>query len=110
LKEIIMKSTTRKTLLLVGLLAATLGAASIEAAPGRYRFNQDNTPGWSLMTPAERSAHQNKMWSAKTYDECKAIQTEHHAVIAARAKDKGITLNVPSQNACDRMQMRGVLK
>jgi hypothetical protein len=31
-------------------------------------------------------------------------------VIAARAKGKGITLNVPSQNACDRMQMRGVLK
>lgn len=59
---------------------------------------------------AERSAHQNKMRSAKTYDECKVIQTEHHAVIAARAKGKGITLNVPSQNACDRMQMRGVLK
>jgi len=40
-------------------------------------------PGWSLMTPAERSAHQNMMWSAKIYDECKAIQAEHYAEIAA---------------------------
>ena len=105
-----MKSTTRKTLLLVGLLAATLGAASVEAGPGRYRFNQDNTPGWSLMTPAERSEHQNKMWSAKTYDECKALQAEHRAVIVARAKEQGLTLATPRQNACDRMQMRGMLK
>jgi len=46
---------------MIGLLAATLGAASVESGPGRYRFNQDNTSGWSPMTPAERSAHQNKM-------------------------------------------------
>jgi hypothetical protein len=105
-----MQSNTRKMLLLVGLLAATLGAVSAEAAPGRYRFNQDNTPGWSLMTPAERSAHQNRMWSAKTYDECKAIQTEHHALIAARAQAKGVQLGGPRQNACDRMQARGLLK
>ncbi len=101
---------SRKLLLVTAVLAATLGTASLEAEPGRYRFNQDNTPGWTLMTAAERSEFQNKIWAAKTYDECKAIQTEHHAVIAARAQDKGVTLNVPRQNACDRMQTRGVLK
>ena len=27
----------------------------------QYRFNKDNTPGWSLMTPEERTAHHDKM-------------------------------------------------
>lgn len=109
-----MKSTTyswtRKTLILVGLIAATLGAVTAEAGPGRYRFNQDNAPGWTLMTPAERTEFQNKMRAAKTYDECKAIQAEHHTVMEARAKEKGVTLNVPRYNACDQMKARGILK
>ena len=107
-----MKSTlfNRKFLLAAAVLAATLGAVSAEAGPGRYRFQQDNTPGWTLMTPAERTEFQTRMRAAKTYDECKAIQAEHHAAIEARAKEKGVTLNVPRYNACDQMKARGFLK
>lgn len=76
----------------------------------RYRFNQDNTPGWSLMTPEERTAHREKMMSAKTYEDCKAAQAEHHKQMEARAKEKGATLPAPRQNACDRMKARGFYK
>ena len=76
----------------------------------RYQFNQDNTPGWSLMTPEERTAHRDKMLAAKTPEECKAVQEEHHKQMAARAKEKGQTLRGPRQNACDRMKARGFYK
>ena len=101
---------TRKTLLFAGLFATALAAASVQAAPGRYRFNQTNTPGWTLMSPQERAEYQHKMLAAKTYDECKAIQAEHHKEMEVRAKEKGITLGAPRYNACDRMKARGLLK
>jgi len=79
--------------------------------PGkRMMFNQGNTPGWSLMTPEERSAHQQKMWSFKTFDECKAYQAEHHKAMEAKARDQGKTLPAPRANACDRMKARGQFK
>lgn len=74
------------------------------------RFNQTNTPGWSLMTPEERTATQAKMRAVKTYDECKIVQTEHRSLMEARAKEKGVTLQAPRQNGCDNMKARGFIK
>ena len=74
------------------------------------RFNKDNTAGWTLMTPEERTANQNKMRAVKTYDECKLLQTEQHKTMEARAKEKGVTLPTPRQNSCDRMKARGLIK
>jgi len=53
---------------------------------------------------------QTKMHAVKTYDECKLVQTEHHTAMEARAKEKGVTLNTPRQNGCDRMKARGMIK
>jgi hypothetical protein len=74
------------------------------------RFNKDNTTGWSLMSAEERNAHRSRMMSAKSYDECKAMQEEQHKSMEARAKDKGMTLPAPRQNGCDRMKARGMFK
>jgi hypothetical protein len=76
----------------------------------RFNFDKDNTPGWALMTTEERAAHSGKMRAAKTYDECKAVQDEHHKAMEVRAKEKGVTLPAPRQNGCDRMQARGFFK
>ncbi len=76
----------------------------------RYQFNQDNTFGWSLMTPEERTAHHNAMMSAKTYEECKAAQEAQHKQMETRAREQGKTLPAPRQNACDRMKARGFYK
>ncbi len=74
------------------------------------RFDNSNTPGWTLMTPQERTANQIKMRAVKTYDECKLLQTEQHKTMEARAKEKGVTLPAPRQNGCDRMKARGLIK
>lgn len=74
------------------------------------RFSQRNTAGWTLMSAEERTAHREKMLAAKTFAECKTLQTEHHTQMEARAKEKGLTLPTPRQNVCDRMQARGLLK
>jgi len=115
-----MKSTINlKSITLIALLGAAL-AAPVLAQPGPgmggmgggggMRFNQNNTPGWSLMTPEERTEHQTKMRAVKTYDECKALQTEQHAAMEIRAKEQGVTLPVPRQNGCDRMKAKGFIK
>ena len=129
-----MKSTmTLKGITLVALLGAAL-AAPVFAQPGPgmgggpcmqgsggamgqgmggggrgMRFNQNNTTGWTLMTPEERTEMRTKMRAVKTYDECKLLQTEQHSAMEVRAKEKGVTLPVPRQNACDRMKARGVI-
>jgi hypothetical protein len=81
--------------------------------PGQGRgfaFNKGNTTGWTMMTTEERTAHRNKMLAAKTYEECKAIQDEHHKAMELRAKEKGVNLSAPRHNGCDRMKARGLFK
>ncbi len=88
-------------------------AAPAFAGPGnaaRYHWNKDNSPGWSLMTPQERTEHQTKMHAVKTYDECKMLQDEHHKQMEARAKEKGVPLSMPRHNGCDVMKAKGFIK
>lgn len=77
---------------------------------GRFAWNQDYTPGWTLMTAQERTDWAIKMREVKTYDECKAVQEEHHKAMEARAAEKGIKLMPPRMNGCDVMKARGLIK
>jgi hypothetical protein len=72
---------------------------------GMGRWGSDFTPGWSLMTPQERNEHRERMRNAKTYDECKAAQQQHHEQMAARAKERGgKPLAQPRRDACAGMK------
>ena len=93
-----------------GMQGAGPGAGMGPGAGRGMGFNKDNTAGWSLMSAEERTAHRNKMMSAKSYDECKTLQEEQHKTMEARAKEKGLALPVPRQNGCDRMKARGMFK
>lgn len=100
------------TLIAAGLIATT---AFAQMGPGmgkggRFAWNQDYTPGWTLMTPQERTDWAVKMGEVKTYDECKAAQDEHHKLMEARAAEKGVKLTAPRQNGCDVMKARGFIK
>jgi hypothetical protein len=77
---------------------------------GRFAIDNNNTVGWALMTQEERNTHRQKMWSFKSYDECKAYQLEHHQTMEARAKEKGKAIVPPRFNACDRMKARGAIQ
>ena len=72
--------------------------------------DQNVARGWQLMTPEERTAQQVKMRAVKTYDECKAVQTEHRSTMEARAKEKGLSLFTPRGNACDNLKARGLIQ
>jgi len=86
------------------------GQGMVPGSGMRINFNKDNTPGWALMSAEERTAHRDKMRAAKSYDDCKATQEEHHQAMEARAKEKGVTLPAPRYNGCDRMKARGFFK
>ncbi|PIQ52026.1 MAG: hypothetical protein COW02_11660 [Comamonadaceae bacterium CG12_big_fil_rev_8_21_14_0_65_59_15] len=73
--------------------------------PGQMQGQQ---VGRSLLTPEERSANQAKMATVKTYEECKAVQAEQHAAMAARAAEKGMTLPAPQSRGCDMRKARGM--
>jgi hypothetical protein len=62
------------------------------------------TPGWMLMTPAERTEHQARLAATKTYEECAAAMAEHRESMAARAKERGLTLPTPRRDACAAMK------
>lgn len=76
----------------------------------QYNANKDNTWGYQLMSPEERTAHRDSMRATKTYDECKALQAEHHKAMEVRAKEQGKTLAAPRNNACGRMKEGGYFK
>ena len=62
------------------------------------------------MTAQERTDYATKMAEVKTYDECKALQDEHHKTMEARAAEKGVKLVPARQNGCDVMKARGFIK
>jgi hypothetical protein len=65
----------------------------------------DYTPGWSMMTPQERSAHQEHMQGMKSGADCRAYRDAHHQQMAERAKAQGgQALPPPRHDACAGMK------
>ena len=108
----------RKTILIAAASAFAVSAALAQGpggdggpgkGPGKgWRFNQENTRGWSMMSREERNEHRNRMLSVKTYDECVAYQQEHRKLMEARAKERGREIGTaPRRDMCERMKQAG---
>jgi hypothetical protein len=96
------------------LLACSFSAAQAQGAasapqPGMgmgggmhgWRMNRDNTPGWSMMTRAERREHHDKMSAMTDHGACTAYMEKHHAQMSERAKARGRTVPAkPRHDAC----------
>lgn len=93
------------TLLLSGVLGLS-GAATA----GPWHAAKDNTSGWYYMTPDERIEHQRRMRSFESYEACKAYQAEHHAQMAARARQQGVELQPRPGAGCEQLRRRGQLQ
>jgi TolA-binding protein len=106
----LIKSTTLAAVLAVAMAGPASAQGGPGAGQGGMRFSQTNTPGWTLMSAEERTAHQTKMRAVTSYDECKQLQEAQHQAMQARATEKGVTLNTPRQNSCERMKARGWIK
>ena len=64
-------------------------------AYGQATAQADRVYGYQLMTPEERTAYQEKMRAATTWEERQKIRDEHRALMDQRAKEKGVTLAEP---------------
>jgi len=110
-KEQMMNKTSITALarsLSLGLAAGTV----LAQARGPWAMNQGNTWGYSIMTQQERTDHQTRMRSFKTYDECKAYEADHHKQMEARAKERGTTMPPMGKGnyGCDNLKAMGYLK
>lgn len=81
-----------------------LFCATSAAAKGPWRASDGNTRGWQLMTPEERIEHQAKIRSFKTLVACRAYQVEHHQLMEARARAKGVPLPSGERDLCEHLQ------
>jgi hypothetical protein len=69
------------------------------------RFDDDNTPGWALMTEAERDAHRAAVTAFTDYDQCRTYVQRHHAEMMERARERGQTLSeTPRRDACEALK------
>ncbi len=59
-----------------------------------WRMSRRNSPGYGLMTPGERAAHQSRLRSFQSREECLAYMQDHHAQMGERAKAQGATAAV----------------
>uniref|UniRef100_A0A0G3F0G9 Lipoprotein n=2 Tax=Pandoraea thiooxydans TaxID=445709 RepID=A0A0G3F0G9_9BURK len=92
------------------LLCFALLAECAPGVAGPWRATSRNSYGWQLMTPDERIEHQRHLRGLRTYDECKAYQRAHHALIAERARQAGVVLTPKAVSVCDRLRARGSLR
>ena len=68
-----------------------------------WRMNRRNSPGYGLMSPDERAAHQSRLRNMQSREECLAYLQDHHARMGERAKAQGKTLPAPRMRLCDRL-------
>lgn len=76
----------------------------------RFQFDQDNVPGWALMTSAERAEHHQKLLSFKTLPECSAYMEAHRKKMEERAKERNRTLRTPRFDVCEQMKAKSLLE
>lgn len=70
----------------------SIGLAGPLALAGPWRAGEHNTNGWALMSPQERLAHQATVRGFTAWADCRAYQARHHALMEARARERGVTL------------------
>lgn len=100
--------TASGLLLALSLMTAQAQGAASAPGPGMgmggmrgWQMNRDNTPGWSMMSRAERRQHHDKMMAMSDPAACNAYMEEHHAKMAERAKERGRALPAkPRSDAC----------
>ena len=67
--------------------------------------------GEPLLTMEERTAHRDKLFAAKTIEECRAARAETHALVVSRAKEKGVEVPpAPRRDRCEAMQRKGMVR
>jgi hypothetical protein len=86
-----------KRRLLAIAFASTLTALSsplvlAQDTPSKPAAKSEAIYGYQMMTPQERDEYRARMRNAASAAERQAVRDEHHAAMAERAKERGLTL------------------
>lgn len=100
----------RVSLIALSVLFVMAVGMPAQARGPRFQFDQDNVPGWMLMSSAERAAHHQKLMSLKTVEECEAYMAAHRKKMEARAQERNQTLRTPRFDVCEQMKAKGLLE
>ncbi len=77
---------------------------------GHGYMMQDNN-GTPLMTQNEWMNNRDRIYSSKSFSECKTVQTDFQNTMSKRAKAQGISMpNTQNQGMCERLNDRGYFK
>jgi hypothetical protein len=58
------------------------------------------------MTPEERIEHQARVRGFTDSESCEVYRTQHHAMMAERAQQRGVSLNEGAHDFCDHLKPR----
>lgn len=94
----------------IPLLLALLNVTPVYGEGERFRFDQDNVPGWALMTSAERAEHHQKLIGFKRLDDCGAYMEEHGRKMEERAKERNRILREPPIDVCEQLKAKRLLE
>jgi hypothetical protein len=92
------------------LLLALSSASAANGETERFRFDQDNVPGWTLMSSAERVEHHRKLVGFRRVSDCRAYLEEHRKRMEDRARERNRLLRMPSFDVCEQLKVRGLLE
>lgn len=70
----------------------------------------ENIRGAKFMTPEERKAHVARMFTFKTYEECRAYMDDHNHMVDERAAKQGAMLPPMQGDPCTVMRAMGRVK
>jgi hypothetical protein len=88
----------------VVIAISALAVSAVSAVAGPWRAAEGNTRGWNLMTPKERIDHQARVRGFTDYQVCEAYRTQHHALMAERARLRGLSLPGSGHDFCERLK------
>jgi len=73
-------------------------------ARGRAQPSADDTPGWSMMSPAEQRVHRDRMQSFRSYGDCAAYRDRHRHEMAVRAAQRHSATPIGARrDACEEL-------
>lgn len=76
---------------------------------GRGHMMGGRHMGMGYMNPAEMNEMQDKIYSSKSYNECKKVQETNHKEMVKRAKAQGVNMpsDPPRAGICERLSDQG---
>jgi hypothetical protein len=80
------------------LLAASHGVWAQKPSHDEERARDSDICGYRLMTERERSQYRERVQAAGSEQNRELIRSEHQAQMAARARDRGVTLSCDKSN------------